>query len=68
MPVIHAMLRVCDEDTPIHTRAFAENTLSSQSRAALVNGAKILALTAYDYLTNPEVREAAQEDFKIQAL
>ena len=64
MPVVHAMVKVCDEDTPIHTRAFAQNTLSAQSRAALVNGAKILALTAYDYFSHPEIREAAKEDLQ----
>jgi amidohydrolase len=61
MPVIQPYLAICSEDTPVHTLAFAKATQSAKGRDMVVNAAKLLAMTACDYLASEQIRlEAAQ--------
>ena len=63
MPTIQPRLAICDPSVNIHSTDFADATQSETGKAALILSAKTLAMTAYDYLTRPEVRKAATEEF-----
>jgi len=64
LPSLHPVLAISEPDTPNHTVGFCEATTGPRGRAALINGAKLLAMTAYDYLTSEALRTRAAEDFK----
>ena len=62
-PVIQTRMGICDDETPIHSVAFAEATQSERGRKTVVDAGRLLALTAYDYLVSGELRKAVSEDF-----
>ncbi len=64
LPSMHPVLAIVDADIPGHSVDFCEATTSDRGRQALLNAAKMLAMTAYDYLTSVEMREQVREDFK----
>jgi amidohydrolase len=64
LPALHPSLAIVDPDVPGHSRAFAEATLTPKGREALLRAAKLLALTAYDFLTSRELREGIRSDFE----
>jgi hypothetical protein len=43
---------------------FREASVSHRGRAALLNAAKLLAMTGYDFLTSAELREKVREAFE----
>ncbi|MBL0381553.1 MAG: M20 family metallopeptidase [Desulfofustis sp. PB-SRB1] len=63
MPAIHPYLAICDDDIPSHSTAFRDATVSERGKAALLKGAKLLAMTAYDFLTSENLREQITKDF-----
>lgn len=63
MPVIQPYLSLCSEETAVHTAGFAEATQSDKGRDVLVNAAKLLAMTAYDYLSSEKIRKDAARAF-----
>ncbi|MBD3306579.1 amidohydrolase [candidate division KSB3 bacterium] len=64
VPAIHPMIAIMDEDIPGHSVAMAEATLSPRGREVMLTAAKILALTAYDYLTSPEIQHSVAQEFQ----
>ncbi|MDJ0815427.1 MAG: M20 family metallopeptidase [Desulfobacterales bacterium] len=64
LPSMHPVLAIVDSDIPGHSVDFCEATTSDRGRQTLLNAAKMLAMTAYDYLTSVEMREQVREDFK----
>ncbi|MEW6670513.1 MAG: M20 family metallopeptidase [Thermodesulfobacteriota bacterium] len=68
IPVIHPYLAIVDPGVPGHSAAFCEATVSERGRQALIHAAQILAMTAYDYLTSPQLREKAFKDFNRQTV
>jgi hypothetical protein len=48
----------------IHTAEFAEWAASDRADAGCVDGAVGLALTAVDFLTDAELRDAAKREFE----
>lgn len=62
LPAIQPYISIVD-DIPSHSVAFCEATTSPRGKAALINAAKMLAMTAYDYLTSEELRIQTSEDF-----
>ena len=64
LPSMHPVLAIVDADIPGHSVDFCEATTSDRGRQTLLNAAKMLAMTAYDYLTSVEMREQVREDFK----
>ena len=64
LPSMHPVLAIVDPDIPGHSVEFRDATTSERGRATLLNAAKMLAMTAYDYLTSVEMREKVREDFK----
>ncbi len=59
IPCIHAYLAIVGYDTPTHSTAFAQATDTDRGQKAMLNAAKMLAMTAYDYLTSASLREKA---------
>jgi len=63
IPVIHPYLAIVDPGIPGHSVAFRDATTSLRGRQTLIHAAKILAMTAYDYLTSPQLQEKVAEEF-----
>ena len=63
MPVIQPFMGICDEHVLLHSEAFADATQTERARKALLDGAGILAMTVYDYLTSPKIQASAAEEF-----
>jgi amidohydrolase len=63
LPAIHPFLAIVGPDIPSHSEAFAEATASSRGRETMITAAKMLARTAYDYLTSAELRDRVSKAF-----
>ena len=63
VPAIHPSLAIADADTPGHSQIFREATLSSRGRETLVKAAKLLAMTAFDFLTSSELQKRIKAAF-----
>jgi amidohydrolase len=62
VPSIHPYLETVTKDVSGHTVEFREVCMSEKGKSSLLDGAKAMAMTAIDLLTNPElVREARTE-------
>jgi amidohydrolase len=60
MPVIQPYLALCSEDIPAHTVSdLPKPRRAPQAAAVLTDAAKLLAMTAGDYLASATIREAA---------
>jgi amidohydrolase len=64
LPAVHPLLAIVGSDVAGHSVEFCEATTSDRGRKALLNAAKLLAMTALDYLTSADLREWVAEDFK----
>jgi hypothetical protein len=64
LPSMHPVLAIVEPEIPGHSVEFCEATTSDRGRQTLLNAAKMLAMTAFDYLTSAELREQVAEDFK----
>ncbi|TYR79162.1 M20 family metallopeptidase [Priestia megaterium] len=60
---IHPYIKICNEYFVCHTHEFKEAALSSQGQEALILGAKTMALTGYDLLTNASLLEKVKAEF-----
>jgi len=67
LPAIHPYLSIVDEDIPGHSVGFRDATLSDCGKATLLNAAKLLAMTAYDFLTSSQLREQTAQDFNLNS-
>jgi len=63
LPAVHPSLAIVNPEVPGHSQTFAEATMSPRGREILLKAAKLLAMTAYDYLTSAELRERMLEAF-----
>ena len=64
VPSIHPMIRVAPPGTAIHTVAFAEHAAGPAGDAAVLDGAKAMAMTVIDAWCRPEVLDAARAAFR----
>jgi amidohydrolase len=67
MPVVQPFLPICSEKTSFHTVEFAEATQSEKGKKAVLDAAKLLAMTALDYLASEDLREKAAREFNESA-
>ena len=65
VPSIHPMMKVAPASVPIHTAAFAEYARSPEGDAAVVAGAKALAMTAVDCWLDGTTLSTATADFDV---
>jgi amidohydrolase len=64
-PAMHVLLEITQGvDVPSHTREFAQAAASPYADEVLIKAGKGMALTGYDFLTQPDFRNAIQADFK----
>ncbi len=63
VPSIHPYIQICDQPYACHTNEFREAAMSEQAFEGLLLGAKCLANTAYDALTNPDLMKKIKAEF-----
>jgi amidohydrolase len=68
VPAIHPWIGVGDASLIIHSKEFAEHTVTEQGKATIYKGACALALTAYDVIASEEVRKEIKEEFLRKSL
>ena len=64
LPAVHPLLAIVGSDVAGHSVEFCEATTTDRGREVLLKAAKLLAMTALDYLTSADLRERVAEDFK----
>jgi hypothetical protein len=64
LPAIHPLLAMVGSEVAGHSVEFCEATTTDRGRETLLNAAKLLAMTALDYLTSDDLRKQVAEDFK----
>ena len=62
-PTIHPMLAVAPRGVSLHSPQFAEYTKSKEADKAVLDGAKIMAMTVIDLWTRPDMQAAVRESF-----
>jgi amidohydrolase len=67
LPSIHPTLCVAPADVIIHNAEFARYAASESGDAAVIDGAKSLAMTALDLMADPAVMAAVHADFEATA-
>lgn len=63
VPTIHPFIQIADVGVSPHTVAFREAAVSPKGDAALLKGAKALALTGFDILTNDSLLKEIKKEF-----
>ena len=63
VPAIHPMIAVSPPGVPLHSSDFAHWAASEQGHRAVIDGAKVLAMTAVDVLGQPELLAAIRAAF-----
>lgn len=63
VPTLHAMIRIADLDVPGHSDRFREAAASAAGDAAVLDGAKALAMTAIDVWESDRLLATAREQF-----
>ncbi len=63
VPSIHPMMQVAPADVPIHTTAFADYARGPRGDAAVIDGAKAMAMTVVDCWLDGITIPAAQQEF-----
>jgi amidohydrolase len=63
LPTIHPVLQMCPLGVAGHSEDMARWAASEMADACVVDGAKSLAMTVVDVWTQPELRDAATEEF-----
>ncbi|MHB8528656.1 MAG: M20 family metallopeptidase [Caulobacteraceae bacterium] len=63
VPSIHPILAVAPSEVPIHNPQFARWAVSARGDTAVIDGAKALALTALDLMSDGATMAAARGDF-----
>ena len=65
IPSIHPMLAVAPLNVVIHNPEFTKWAASEKGDAAILDGAKALALTAADYLTSTHLQDNARKAYEV---
>jgi amidohydrolase len=64
VPAIHPKVTISPSTVPVHTAEFARYAGSPSGDAGVLNGAYGLAVTALDFLADPELRADVEEEFQ----
>ncbi|AFC30157.1 hypothetical protein PM3016_3312 [Paenibacillus mucilaginosus 3016] len=62
-PAIHPYIKVVDERHLLHTVEFRDLAMQPRAFEGMLLGAKVLAQTAYDVITDPALLSAIREEF-----
>lgn len=63
VPAIHPYIKIAEEETPGHSKEFANASNSDKGYSAMVTAAKALAMTGVDVLGNDENLQAVKKEF-----
>jgi hypothetical protein len=63
VPTTQPMLASVGPEIPHHSTLFAETSASSRCSPVLLMAAKVLAMTAYDYIHSLDLRDHVKEEF-----
>ena len=63
VPSIHPMIKVAPPHLSIHTPEFTEYTASADGDAAVLDGAKAMAMTVADLWLQPDLLAQAKDEF-----
>ena len=63
VPALHPMIKVAPDDVAIHTPVFAEYARGPEGDSAVIDGAKVLAMTALDCWMDAAVMTGARAAF-----
>jgi metal-dependent amidase/aminoacylase/carboxypeptidase family protein len=66
VPSIHPYIAIGPEDMPGHSIEFVKAAVSEQGHQGLIHGAKGLAMTTIDVLTNQQLLAQIKKEFKEQ--
>ncbi|GAB3550297.1 M20 family metallopeptidase [Arthrobacter tumbae] len=66
IPGIHPLISIAGSGTALHTREFAAAANTEAAEKGAYDGAAGLALTALDYLCDPELQRAVAAEFEAQ--
>ena len=64
VPSIHPYIQICTEPYACHTHEFREAAMSEKAQEAMILGAKAMALTGLEVLTNPDLLLQIKQEFK----
>ncbi|MFB6214447.1 MAG: hypothetical protein ABEI54_01125, partial [Candidatus Bipolaricaulia bacterium] len=64
IPAVHPYIRITEEDTPSHSKAFAEASNSDAGYSAMLTAAKALAMAGVDVLGSEENYRKIVESFQ----
>jgi amidohydrolase len=64
VPAIHPFLKIGDSSLTPHTVEFRAASCTDQALQAMLDGAKMLAMTAIDLWTDPELLRQARDEFR----
>ena len=64
VPGVNFAIAVAPENIGLHTLEFAKAVVSREGHNALLTATKVMAMTAIDLLTNPQILRKAREEFE----
>jgi hypothetical protein len=64
VPTIHPMLAICDEGVPGHSITFRDAAATPFADEVTLMAATLIAETAYDLFTDPQLVDAAWREFR----
>ncbi len=64
VPTIHAFVSISDGNLPLHSDEFCHAARSEGGMKAAMDGAKAMAMTAVDLITQPEILRRAKEELE----
>jgi len=63
LPSIHPWLAIAEPEIAIHSTGFRDATVSSRGKRTLLDAAKLLAMTGWDFLHSPELQARVKNDY-----
>lgn len=64
VPAIHPTIAICGPEVAGHSLEMAKATMTPLGQDTLIKAAKILAMTAYDYLASKEIQARVAREFQ----
>jgi amidohydrolase len=64
VPALHPYIAICSDDIASHSAEFREAACSPRGHDGMIKGAKVLAMTAVDLLTNPAAMAGVKRAFR----
>ncbi len=63
VPAIHGIVSIADKNTLVHSPGFADAAISNRGIEGMIDGAKAMAMTVADILSDSEIQTAIKGEF-----